>query len=162
MKIALEGEEVKVYEFNLLQAVKIGKQVEEQGIAFYESLLRSLRERGAREAIIFLLSEEKEHLAVFEREINELSKHHEDGFEGDDIASFLDTRIFSPYVDKQDLEKIISDRKAALTLGKIIERRSISFYETCVKVTEELRAKDAFAQIVGEERKHLRTLEELG
>lgn len=161
MKILLEGDEIKLYDFNLLQAYKIAKHLEEQGIEFYETMLHDVEDDGLKEGLQFLLSQEKEHLKLFDNKIAELSKSSEDGFEGDDIADYMDSNVFTLFAGNEEVKNIVKDRKKAIGFGKIIEKRSISFYEKCVENTNDQEVKSAFEGLVEIEKQHLKKLEEL-
>jgi len=161
MRIALDGDEIKLYDFNLLQAYKIAKHLEEQGIAFYETMLAEAKDGDLKEALDFLLSQEKEHLRIFADKIDELAKTSEDGFEGDDIAGYMDSNVFTLFADSEEVRNIVKDSKKAIGFGKIIEKRSISFYQTCVENTNDRKAKSAFEGLVEIEKQHLQKLEAL-
>jgi rubrerythrin len=161
MKILLDGDEIKLYDFNLLQAYKIAKHLEEQGIEFYETMLHAVRDDGLKEGLQFLLSQERDHLRLFDNKIAELSKTSEDGFEGDDIADYMDSNVFTLFSENEEVKNIVKDREKVIGLGKIIEKRSISFYEKCVENTNDQTVKTAFEGLVEIEKQHLRKLEAL-
>lgn len=161
MKMVLDGAEIKLYDFNLLQAYKIAKHLEEQGIAFYEQMLGEAQDDGLREGLRFLLSQEKEHLRLFDNRIEELGKTSKDGFEGDDIADYMDSNVFTLFADNEEIKNIVKDREKAISFGKIIEKRSISFYERCVENTNDQTVKSAFEGLVEIEKQHLKKLEAL-
>jgi len=162
MKVALDGDEIKLYDFSALQAYKIGKHLEEQGIQFYENMLHNATDDGLKEGLRFLLAEEKAHLTFFIQNIEELTKTSEDGFEGDDIAAYMDSNVFTLFADNEEIQRIVQDREKAINFGKIIEKRSISFYEGCVENTNDQKVKSAFEGLVEAERQHLRKLEAFG
>jgi len=162
MKIALDGDAIKLYDFNLLQAYKIAKHVEEQGIQFYEKMLHNTKDDGLKEGLRFLLSQEKEHLTLFNNKIEAFSKTSEDGFEGDDIVDYMDSNVFTLFADNEEIQRIVQDREKAINFGRIIEKRSISFYERCVENTNDQKVKNAFEGLVEVERQHLKKLEALG
>jgi len=161
MKILLDGDEIKLYDFNLLQAYKIAKHLEEQGIEFYAMMLDDVKDDGLKEGLQFLLSQEKEHLRLFDIRIEELSKTSEDGFEGDDIADYMDSNVFTLFADNEEIKNIVKGREKVIGFGKIIEKRSISFYEKCVENTNDQEVKSAFEGLVEIERQHLKKLEAL-
>lgn len=161
MKILLDGDAIKLYDFDLLQTYKIAKHLEKQGIEFYEKMLRNAKDDGLKEGLQFLLSQEKEHLRLFENEIEALSKTSEDGFEGDDIVDHMDSNIFTLFAGNEEIKSIVKDREKAIGFGKIIEKRSISFYEKCVENTNGQKVKSVFEGLVAVEKQHLKKLEAL-
>jgi rubrerythrin len=124
-------------------------------------MLSDVEDDGLKEGLQFLLSQEKEHLRLFENRIEELGRTSEDGFEGDDIADYMDSNVFTLFADNEELKSIVKDREKAIGFGKIIEKRSISFYEGCVENTNDQQVRTAFEGLVEIERQHLKKLEEL-
>jgi len=161
MKMVLDRDEIKLYDFNLLQAYKIAKHLEEQGIAFYEKILAGAKDQGLREGLEFLLLQENEHLTFFNNSIEALRRSSEDGFEGDDIVDYMDSKVFTLFADSEELQNIVQDRSKAIDFGKIIEKRSISFYEKCGENTNDQKVKSAFEGLVEIEKEHLEKLEAL-
>lgn len=162
MKFTIIGDEIKVYDFNALQAYKIARHMEMEGIEFYTTLLeKGIDNPEIKEAIEFLIKDEKEHLASFQKKIDEIAAIKEDGFEEEDIEDFLDTHVFPTSNTEKGISEIIHNRQEAIKYGIMIENRVIMFYNAILKHTENLEGKDAIRQLIQEEIEHLTMLNKL-
>lgn len=162
MKFTISGNEIKIYDFNDLQAYKIARHMEMEGIEFYSILLeKRIDNPDIKEAIEFLIKEEKEHLASFQKKIDEIAAIKEDGFEEEDIEDFLDTHVFPTLNVKKCINEITHNRQEVIKYGIMIENRAIMFYNAILKHTENLEGKDAIRELIQEEREHLIILNKL-
>lgn len=151
---------IAVTDFSPAQAFKIAIKMEQDGIKFYQDLLKSIKDTEARREIGFLIEQEQEHLDTFTRLLEEQEEETADGFEQDDIATYLDARVFDSSEEKEAAGNM-DHRHTALEEALNLERRSIVFYEGCVKNTTGPEAQKAFAKIIEEEERHLKKFGEL-
>lgn len=156
MRIEERSGGLVVVDFTDLEACKIAANIEREGIAFYEALAGRLAGRAARETILGLARQEREHLAFFEDELARVRREKEDPFEEDDLADVLDSGIFRPY---QDLAGAVKTPAKALSLGVLIEDRTVRFYDICRERTRSAAAARQLERIIGEEQAHARRLQ---
>jgi len=157
MKIEYRGDEIIISDFKPVEAYKIARRLEAEGINFYKVLLETIQDAATKRSIELLLSEEKWHLKTFEKKIEELAGP----FEESTVVDEIDTKVFGSFGEPIDLAAIVKDRKRAFELGVLFEKRSINFFEVCRSKTTDASTKKAFEGIIKEEEKHLRLLKEM-
>jgi rubrerythrin len=156
MKIKTAGEEIKIYDFNVLEAFKIARKLEREGISFYKKLAGDAKDPRVKEVLLYLLDEEEEHLQFFEKMVE---GEDPDGLDdsGEDVTDIVESGVFA-LPDNKDLT---ADMDKALELGITIERRSLAFYLELLKHTESDEGKNALKKVIGEEEKHWEELKRL-
>ena len=157
MKIEYKGDEIIISEFKPLEAYKIARRLEAEGIEFYKVLLEAVQDTAVKRSIELLLSQEKWHLKTFEKKIEEISGP----FEENAVVDEIDTEVFSSPDKPLDVAAVIKDRKKAFELGILFEKRSIDFFKACLSKTAEASARKAFEDIIREEERHLGLLREM-
>lgn len=161
MKIEEKNGEFLITDFNEIEAYKIARKIEEDGIGFYEGILASEKDEGVSGELRFLIQEEKEHLKFFEWCLFEARQKIEDGFEEDDVLNYMNYGIFEPYRHIAGLADKIDDEKKALRLGIAIEEKSIKFYKACRAEVSSPDAKKELSNIIEEEKRHKTRFEDM-
>lgn len=161
MKIDYSEGHIRITGFNSLEAYKIARKIEKEGIEFYAKLLNQNFDAETNEIIKFLLTEEKSHLKLFEEKLSAEKQNLEDGFEEESLFEYVDSRVFYPFNAIADLNEALSNRQKAVRLGIKIENNSIAFYEACLLNTEERNSKKDLRWLIEEENKHLLKLQTL-
>ena len=161
MKFEIVGDEIKIYDFNALQAYKIGRHLETEGIEFYKNLLThgDITSSAVKDGIKMLIDEEVKHLNVLDEKIDEISALEDDGFEEEDFEDIINTEIFSNFKDIKNKKDIFDDVQKTVEFGMFIEKRSIMFYEALLKHTENQSGRDAINKMISQERDHLNRLD---
>jgi rubrerythrin len=147
-----------VVDFNDIEACKIAAKIERDGLAFYEALAGRMADPSARETVLSLARQEGDHLDFFRDELARLTAMKEDPFEEDDLADVLDYGIFAPY---RDLAEAVKSPEKALTLGLLVEERTVRFYEACRDRVGSAETRQELERIIGEERAHAQKLREM-
>jgi rubrerythrin len=149
-----------ISDFAAAQAYKIAIRMEENGIAFYTDLLRLIKDDGVRRELTFLVGEEEAHRVTFLDFLNQEKEEGIDTFEEDDIVSYIHSKVFDVSAEKPAAEAIKGVR-TSMAEALNMERRSILFYEGCLKNSRDSRAQSAFVKIIAEEKGHLARFSEL-
>ena len=157
MKIKDNGEEIQIYDFNVLEAFKIARKLEREGISFYKKLTEAAKDPKVKEVLKYLLDEEEEHLQIFERMIEGEDPDSLDD-SGEDVTDIVETGVFAM---PDNNEELTADMDKALELGITIERKSLAFYLEVLKHTESEEGKNALKKVIGEEEKHWEELKRL-
>ncbi|MDD5073207.1 MAG: ferritin family protein [Candidatus Omnitrophica bacterium] len=157
MKIEYKGDEIIISDFKPLEAYKIARRLEAEGINFYSIFLSSVDDVDTEKAVYSLLTEERKHLKFFNQKVEEISGP----FDENSIVDEIDTKVFGPFGESVDLASIIKDENKAIDLGILFEKRSVSFFKACLGKTSDATAKKAFEDIIKEEEKHLESLIEI-
>jgi rubrerythrin len=151
--------------FNEIEAVKIGQNMEKNGLAFYEHAAARTASPTVRALFVRLADDEKKHLATFEQLEDTLQANRRDeaGYEDDPalgayIDRLLETQVFAAEGAVSRLAHEAKDDAAAMAVGMKAERDSILFYQEMLDFVDSKAAVEAFQWILKEERRHLQIL----
>jgi len=161
VKIDYNKGQIEISDFNSLEAYKIARKMEKDGIDFYQKLQAQNFSPEVSRALGFLLQEEKRHLKLFEDKIFELQKDSADGFEEEALVDFIDSKVFAPFDSLKNLDKYLTEKAKALKLGVAIEKNSVGFYQACLNNLSTSAAKKDLEFLIKEENAHLAILENL-
>ena len=64
---------MKFENFNDAEALKIAINIEEEGLEFYSTMMKNTKDMKVKEVFSKLASDEKEHLARFQKAYNEIT-----------------------------------------------------------------------------------------
>jgi len=160
MRIEEKDGNLAIVDFDEVEAYKIARKIEKDGIEFYRRLLAKTTQAKAKDALKFLLEEEKGHLEFFEDRLQELEQKAGELTEDDDLLGSLDYGIFWPYQNIEELENIVDDPRKALKLGLVIEDKSLKFYQSCQGKVTSPEVREEIANIIREESRHKKILED--
>ncbi|HLV09226.1 MAG TPA: ferritin family protein [Halanaerobiales bacterium] len=153
--------------FNPMEIIEMAKQIEMNGIDFYEKHVNSAEEKELRKLFSRLKEEEKEHYRKFqdiEKDfIEDISKESYEYLKQPEVIGYLrilvEYSIFPPAVSRKGVLKL----KAAdeiLLIAIMAEKESILFYRELLEVNEGKTAR-MIEQLIVEEKKHLLDLSEI-
>ncbi len=147
------------FDFTAKEIFEMAKQIERNGVAFYQKAAESVSDAGEKEMLLDLAKMEKDHEATFVKMEAELKKQESTPtvFDPEDQAaqylkSLADTRVF--FEKEIDLSSIKSILKAAITA----EKDSIVFYLGMKELVPEKLGKERIDAIIKEEMSHIRLL----
>jgi len=151
--------------FNEVEAAKIAQNMERNGLSFYQKAADQAKDPATRDVFLQLAEDEKEHLAYFEELEDKLQDERRDGAgytDDAEINSYIDrllkTQVFG---DESDVARLADQSESdydSLAVGMRAERDAITFYQEMLDFVDSKTAKDAFTNILKEERKHLQLL----
>ena len=151
--------------FNEIEAAKIAQNMEKNGLEFYQKAAAKAKSPGVRSVFEKLADDEKAHLALFEEleERLQADRREHEGYEDDaEIGAYIDrlleTQVFCGDCTATCLVNQAKDDMEALAVGMKAERDAIVFYQEMLTFVDSKVAKEAFTNILQEERKHLRIL----
>lgn len=157
---------MKYENFNDAEALKIAINIEEEGLEFYSILVKNTKDIKVKEVFSKLASDEKEHLARFQKAYLEITSptNTVPGFEDYTVDLYIkylvDTGIFTQKGEARRLAAEIKTDIDALKIGIQAEKDSILYYTEAAKNTKFDAGKRAFEQLAIEEKKHLKLLAE--
>lgn len=157
MKVKATGEVIQIYDFNPVEALKIARKLEREGINFYGNLLQKAEDPKVKEALGYLKGQEEDHLRIFEKLLEREDPEAPDEDDEDDVFDCVDDGVFLLPREKD----FAADFDSALELGVTIEKRSLAFYLELVKHTESNDGKKTINKIIEEEKKHWEELKKL-
>jgi rubrerythrin len=161
MKVDFSNDEIKVYDFDELEAYRVARKLERDGAYYYSRLREETPDPEIREVIDMLISDEKEHLRLFEEKIEELCRERKVIDEEDTLADIVDSRVMDILKDSTMIANILCDPQEALRVGISAEKRSIAFYEHLLQNTRNGSGRAALGEIIKQESEHLDKLKGL-
>jgi len=151
--------------FNEIEAAKIAQNMETNGLAFYQKAAGRAKDQGVRDVFLQLAEDEKDHLARFQELEEQLQADRRSGAgyaDDAEIGAYIDrllrTQVFGSESDVARLADQAESDYESLAVGMQAERDTITFYQEMLDFVDSKIAKEAFANILAEERKHLRIL----
>ena len=161
MKVDFSGDEIKIFDFDELEAYRIARKMERDGLHYYSRMKEEVRKPEIREVIETLIEDERDHLNLFERKIEELVREHQVDDEGETLADIVESKTMDVLKDTMRVTEILCDPQEALRLGASVKKRSIAFYNEILLTTEDKSGKAAIEELIQQERNHLQKLKEL-
>ena len=147
------------YDFTAKEIFEMAKQIERNGVAFYQKAAKSVSDASEKDMLLELAKMEEDHEATFVKMEAELKEQETvpTVFDPEDEAvqylkSLADTRVF--FEKEIDLSSMKSILKAAITA----EKDSIVFYLGMKELVPEKLGKDRIDAIIKEEMSHIRLL----
>ncbi|HJX04628.1 MAG TPA: ferritin family protein [Thermoplasmata archaeon] len=147
--------------WNALKVLDDAIEMEREGKAFFEKVSGTVKHPRTRDTFSSLAKQEEKHMAVLCKELDRL-KQGKDWVSLDEAKkSTVPHDRISVFQDK-DFKRIKlrpdSSELEALELGMEVEKRSIDYYRRASLEASDLRAKEVFNWLVGEEAGHLTIL----
>ena len=151
--------------FNEIEAAKIAQNMEKHALEFYQKAAAKTRNPAVRDIFLQLAEDEKGHLATFEEleETLQAARREQAGYADDsEIGAYIDrllqTQVFCDTCAVTRLADQAKDDLEALAVGMKSERDAIVFYQEMLDFVDSKAAKEAFSDILKEERRHLKIL----
>ncbi|MBU6391807.1 MAG: ferritin family protein [Planctomycetota bacterium] len=157
---------MKYENFNDAEALKIAVNIEEEGLEFYSILMKNTKDPKTKEIFSKLASDEKEHLARFQKAYLELTSPISTTQSCEDytvdlyLKYLVDTGVFAQKGQARRLAAEVKTDIDALKIGIQAEKDSILYYAEAAKNTRFNAGKQTFEQLAIEEKKHLKLLAE--
>ena len=157
---------MKYENFNDAEALKIAVNIEVEGLEFYSVLMKNTKDPKTKEIFSKLASDEKDHLARFQKAYLELTSPISTTQSCEDytvdlyLKYLVDTGVFAQKGEARRLAKEIKTDVDALKIGIQAEKDSILYYNEAAKNTIYPAGKKVFEQLVHEEKQHLKLLAE--
>ena len=149
-----------IVDFNDLEAYKIARKIEKDGMDFYQDLMNLTDNEKTREALRLLIQEEEKHLKYFEDTLFDLRKN--EWFEKeDDLLEEMDYGIFPSPSHEEEAMRFLDAPEKALGMGIVLENRAIQFYEACQQRVTDEKAKRQITKIIQTEQEHKNILRDI-
>lgn len=161
MKVDFSTDEIKVFDFDELEAYRIARKMERDGVYYYTRMREEIQQPKIREVVDMLIVDEKKHLSLFEDKIEEICHELEVIDDDETIADIIDSGTLDILKDSEQVANILCNPQEALKLGISAEKRSISFYSELLQNTQDDSGRAALRGIIAEEEEHLDKLKGL-
>ncbi len=158
MKVDFSGDEIQIFDFDELEAYRIARKMEEDGVYYYSRMKEEALKPQIREVLEMLIKDERKHVSLFERKVEELARKHNVLDEEETLTDIVDSKVMDILKDPKLVADILCNPQEALKLGISVERRSISFYNEILQNTQDKTGRAAINELIGEEQEHLEKL----
>jgi len=161
MKVDFSSGEILIYDFDELEAYRIARKMEEDGIYFYSRMKDEVLQSEIKDVIEMLIGDERKHLDLLQDKVDECA--HKQGIEddGETIADIVDSKVMDVLKDSERVADILCNPQEALKLGISVEGRTIAFYNEILNNTQDPSGHAAIEELIQEEKEHLGKLEGL-
>jgi rubrerythrin len=150
--------------FRAGEILDMAVQIEEQGLAFYESCARASLGPQTRAVFEYLIDQEKKHVEIFTRMKRGLEDSPlPESYPGETrryIESFVKDQVFSDPAEAAQKAAEISEPREAVAFAIGFEQRSILFYSAMKEVVRSSEGA-AIDRVMEEEHDHIRRLVKL-
>ncbi|UCD57321.1 MAG: hypothetical protein JSV16_16190, partial [Candidatus Hydrogenedentota bacterium] len=92
MKVDFSGDEIRISDFDELEAYRIARKMEEDGVYYYSRMKEEVLKPEIREVVDMLIGDERDHLNTFEKNIEELARKRGVVDEGETLADIVDSK----------------------------------------------------------------------
>ena len=152
-----------VFSAGELYDVAVG--IEKNGATYYESLSELASDRSLKDTYGQLANMERHHVEVFQKlrsgaDLTPVTPQFDEAEYGSYLQALIDSSVFTNDQVARDMARRASGPAEALQLALGAEKDSILFYSEMKELVPQ-RERDAVAEIIKEERKHVRELSEL-
>ena len=159
-----EGEQMRRASFQCVDAIEISLFVEKEGLFFYESVGKKIKDPQVRQMFSRLADEEREHIGTLQEKSRYLqpaiaSQNRHNEHLSLFISEELKGKIFPPL--KDSALQNINDDKQALDLGIESEKKSIEILQSLLEKEKKLDVKAIFSHLLVEEKRHLLMLKDM-
>ena len=146
------------------ELINIAVGIEKQGLAFYDTMVRSTENTETQEIFRDLVDMERNHIKMFEDMLSE-AEDYQSGlvfpqeYEAH-IKALVDNAVFTDELATSEMASKVNNDTEAIELGIRAEKDSILFYYI-MKESMHQRAQTTINKIISEEKSHLKQLAEL-
>ncbi len=151
--------------FNAKEIFAMGVEIETNGKTFYETAAKKSAETSVREFFRELAAWENQHIAVFQKMMDELPPSagtadvfDPDGETGMYLRATADSHVF---IRNKDITGLVAGCRNAVEIFDValtFEKDSIVFYTTMKKVVAENLGQATIERLIDEELKHISLL----
>ena len=161
-KEKIECEGLRRASFQCADAIEISLFVEKEGLLFYESVGKKIKDPQVRQMFSRLADEEREHIGTLQEKSRYLqpaiasqNRHNEH------LSRFISEELKGKIFPAMNASQNIDNDKQALELGIESEKRSIEVLQSLLEKEKKLDVKAIFSHLLVEEKKHLLMLQDL-
>ncbi|MBN2029187.1 ferritin family protein [bacterium] len=143
------------------EILQMAVEIEKHGKAFYDSVVRVMKNPQAREIFQFLSDEEERHEVIFRKMLQEVHQKNESGYDDETVTfyfrSLIEKKVFPTSEEAESMEKDLGDPLVAIHIALSLEKESILFYHELLPVTNE-KDHPVIDKIIDEERDHIQRI----
>ena len=161
MKVDFSGDEIMIYDFDELEAYRVARKLERDGVYYYSRMKDEIATPEIRDVVEMLIVDEKQHLNMFDEKVQEICRERKVLDEDETLVDIVDSRVMDILTDSEQVGNILCSPQDARRLGISVEKRSIALYSQLLRNTRDESGRAAIEELIEEEREHLDKLTEL-
>jgi rubrerythrin len=142
--------------------VKLGVQIEKNGMDFYNALVNRSKDKKASGIFRYLAGEEEKHISVFQKLLNSIEKYEPAESYPNEYFAYMNAlagdHVFTKEGRGKEIANKVKSDKEAIELGIGFEKDSIIFYEGMKKAVLAGEVK-IIEQLILQEESHLQMLQ---
>lgn len=150
--------------FSGSELVNIAIGIERNGLAFYQSLVKSEKDVMVRGAYKYLADMEEKHLKTFQDMLDTVGEYRPPEIYAEEYGLYLkalvESAVFADDKVAREMAKKVTSSAEAIHIALGAEKDSILFYSEMRNLVLE-RDREVVDRIIEEEKSHLRQLSEL-
>jgi len=154
--------------YSVKELIDIAIGIERRGIAFYDVMVKSVQNAGARDAFQSLADKERGHIQVFQDMLHEADQYQYSQVgtkvgtkeDLDYLLGLVNSFVFTDDMITSEMVAKVETDIEALELGIGAEKDSILFYYEMKEIMPQ-RPQPLVSKIIAEEKSHLNQLSEL-
>ena len=144
------------------EVLRMAVEIEKKGKAFYDGVVRSVKDERARDIFQYLSDEEVEHERVFRKMLDEVEAKTEASPYDDTettlyFKSLIDKKIFPSAGEGEAMKEEMGNPAAAIRVALSLEKDAVLFFNELLRITEE-KDRKAVERIIEEERDHIQRI----
>lgn len=147
------------------EVLQMAVEIEKKGKAFYDEVVKTVKDERTREVFQFLADEEVKHEEIFKKMLKEVEvKREVSPYSDTDVIlyfrSLVGQKIFPSEKEAELMKKELSESWVAILISLSLEKDSVLFYHEMLPVSQE-KDHEVIKRIIDEERNHIHRILQL-
>ena len=146
------------------EVLQMAVEIEKKGKAFYDGVVRSVKDPKTQDIFQYLSDEEVKHEKLFKSMLGELEAKSDSPYDDTETTlyfrSLIDRKIFPGQDEGQEMKKEMGDPAFAIRIALSFEKDAILFFHELLNFTRP-EGRAAVERVIEEEREHIRRILQL-
>ena len=147
------------------EVLQMAVEIEKKGKAFYDGVVRNVKDPQAKAIFQYLSDEEVQHEELFRTMLADVeSETDKSPYDDTEVVlyfrSLIDKKIFPSEEEGESFSKEMGNPAVAIRIALSLEKDAVLFFNEMLQITQETDRK-AVEQVIEEEREHIRRILQL-
>ncbi len=144
------------------EVLQMAVEIEKKGKAFYDGVVRNVKDPQAKAIFQYLSDEEVQHEELFRAMLADVeSETDKSPYNNTEVVlyfrSLIDKKIFPSEEEGESFSKEMGNPAVAIRIALSLEKDAVLFFNEMLQITQETDRK-AVEQVIEEEREHIRRI----
>ena len=144
------------------EVLQMAVEIEKKGKAFYDGVVRNVKDPQAKAIFQYLSDEEVQHEELFRAMLADVeSETDKSPYNNTEVVlyfrSLIDRKIFPSEEEGESFSKEMGNPAVAIRIALSLEKDAVLFFNEMLQITHETDRK-AVEQVIEEEREHIRRI----